>query len=422
MSCLVLKTIPCLLYHYSFRVPEVNFNAGMSRLRYYFASISQKKRYFCRQIVSRIMIKSDKKKILRFVVMQVAFCVVFLFSFVHFSFLRPLTHTFVEVSIAVILATAMLINVWFVYPKFHEKIPKYSLFAVFSIEALLLAALEFALTFQTNRAILSGLEGFDHNSMAVYLPLFVGILLRDCAWILLSVFVADYMDLKIWVINTEELLRRGQNQMIVSDSSKDVFLDIDQIYLCTQFKNSTYIYTVDGQEFHKRSTLREMEDFLREFQFVRISKNSLLRLSAIRDCLGHCVRLKACFPSDNQILQIGASYEPVVMPVIQRYLQTHSDEPIAPDFQDAEMKDVDESDDINLAAADIATGTKTKVLQIKEYISTHPGTKSYQICENLDIPQSTVSRYLGVLQNHGLVVRKGSKKTGGYWVADTIIP
>lgn len=368
------------------------------------------------------MIKSDKKKILRFVVIQVAFCVVFLFSFVHFSFLRPLTHAFVEVSIAVVLATAMLINVWFVYPKFHEKISNYSLFAVFSLEALLLAALEFLLTFQTNRTILSCLEGFDHNSMAVYLPLFVGILIRDCAWILFSVFVADYMDLKIWVINTEELLRQGQNQVIVKDSSKNVFLDIDQIYLCTQFKNSTYIYTVDGQEFHKRSTLREMEDFLREFQFVRISKNSLLRLSAIRDCLGHSVRLKACFPSDNQILQIGASYEPVVMPVIQRYLQTHSDKPAASGFQDSEMKNVDESDDMNLAAADIATGTKTKVLQVKEYISTHPGTKSYQICENLDIPQSTVSRYLGVLQNHGLVVRKGSKKTGGYWVADTFIP
>jgi len=229
--------------------------------------------------------KSDKKKILGFAVIQVAFCVVFLFSFVHFSFLRPLTHAFVEVSIAVVLATAMLINVWFVYPKFHEKISNYSLFAVFSLEALLLAALEFLLTFQTNRTILSCLEGFDHNSMAVYLPLFVGILIRDCAWILFSVFVADYMDLKIWVINTEELLRQGQNQVIVKDSSKNVFLDIDQIYLCTQFKNSTYIYTVDGQEFHKRSTLREMEDFLREFQFVRISKNSLLRLSAIETVL-----------------------------------------------------------------------------------------------------------------------------------------
>jgi hypothetical protein len=75
--------------------------------------------------------KSKKKKVFGFVLGQVVFCLVFLFYFTHFSFLRPLTNAVLELIIAVILIIAMLANSWFIYPNFHGKIPTFTMFAIF---------------------------------------------------------------------------------------------------------------------------------------------------------------------------------------------------------------------------------------------------------------------------------------------------
>lgn len=316
------------------------------------------------------------------------------------------------------LITVMLANSWFFYPKLHGKIPKFSLFAIFFAEGLMLAFIEFVMTFKSNSSVLSNLDGFDHISLEVYFPLYLSVLLRNCALVLLSVFVGDYMDLKILVLNTEDLLLRNQNKLIVKDHSKDVVLDVNQIYLCNQCRNSTIIYTIDGQIFEKRSSLKEMEELLHELQFVRISKSTLLCLSAVRDCIGRSVRLKACIPSNNRILPIGATYAPEVLPVIQNYLQSEQ-RVQSSNSQATDMENCDETDNIVCTESVVDCNNNAKVLQVKEFVSFHPGTKLYQIHDSLRIPKSSLARYLKVLQDNGQVIRKGSRKTGGYWVVNT---
>ena len=309
-----------------------------------------------------------------------------------------MTNDVVELIIAVMLITVMLANIWFIYPKFHGIIRTFSLFVIFFAEGLLLTSIEFALTFNSNSSVLSNVEGFDHISLGVYLPLYLSILLRNCALVLLSVFVADYMDLKKMVSNTENLFLRNQNMFIVKDHSKDVVLDADQIYLCNQCRNSTVIYTVDGRRFEKRSSLKEMEELLQELQFVRISKSTLLRLSAIRDCFGHSVRLKACIPSDNRILPIGASYASTVLPVIQNFLQVEQND-TSSNLHAADMELCNEPYDLGYTESVAGCDNNAKVLQVKEFVSSHPGTKLYQIHDSLHIPKSSLARYLKVLQD-----------------------
>ena len=48
-------------------------------------------------------------------------------------------------------------------------------------------------------------------------------------------------------------------------------------------------------------------------------------------------------------------------------------------------------------------------------IMRNPGINSSRIAKNLTIPFSTVDKHISVLQKLGLVERRGSKKTGGYW-------
>jgi ATP-dependent DNA helicase RecG len=48
-------------------------------------------------------------------------------------------------------------------------------------------------------------------------------------------------------------------------------------------------------------------------------------------------------------------------------------------------------------------------------ISNSPGIQRKTIVESLGVPDRTVGRYISELVSAGLIERRGSKKTGGYW-------
>jgi predicted HTH transcriptional regulator len=56
---------------------------------------------------------------------------------------------------------------------------------------------------------------------------------------------------------------------------------------------------------------------------------------------------------------------------------------------------------------------QTKIITL---IEKHPGINTKQIQELSHIPQRTLERWLGELKNQQIIVYKGSKKTGGYYI------
>ena len=53
---------------------------------------------------------------------------------------------------------------------------------------------------------------------------------------------------------------------------------------------------------------------------------------------------------------------------------------------------------------------------VYQTIKQKKGINSKQLSELLDIPFSTVDKQIRVLLSKGLIERRGSKKTGGYFV------
>ena len=51
-----------------------------------------------------------------------------------------------------------------------------------------------------------------------------------------------------------------------------------------------------------------------------------------------------------------------------------------------------------------------------EYIRQHEGCQVKQISSELNVPIDTIDKHISVLQKSGVIVRRGSKKTGGYYV------
>ena len=54
--------------------------------------------------------------------------------------------------------------------------------------------------------------------------------------------------------------------------------------------------------------------------------------------------------------------------------------------------------------------------RIIETIELNPGLKRKDIAVALDVTEKTISRYVSELSLAGKIERRGSKKTGGYWI------
>jgi ATP-dependent DNA helicase RecG len=54
--------------------------------------------------------------------------------------------------------------------------------------------------------------------------------------------------------------------------------------------------------------------------------------------------------------------------------------------------------------------------RIFEMIELKPGLKRKDLAVALDVTEKTISRYVSELLSAGKIERRGSKKTGGYWI------
>ena len=51
-----------------------------------------------------------------------------------------------------------------------------------------------------------------------------------------------------------------------------------------------------------------------------------------------------------------------------------------------------------------------------EYIRRHEGCQVKKISADLNVPVDTIDKHISVLVNNNMIERRGSKKTGGYYV------
>ena len=58
----------------------------------------------------------------------------------------------------------------------------------------------------------------------------------------------------------------------------------------------------------------------------------------------------------------------------------------------------------------------SKQKDVLAFITTTPGVQAQEIIDRLSIPRDTLNKILKVLIDRKLIERRGSKKTGGYYV------
>ena len=330
---------------------------------------------------------------------QVFLFILFFWYFTHNSFLRPAADTGTEYFLALTLIVSMAIYYWVLYP--ISKNSKSKLLSVLlpAVEITALAAMEYLLTVDIKTLMIPE-EVLAANGRSVKWTFFMNLVFRDAGLIIFIGLLAHVTDLRIRLFENDKRLFRLKHQLIVqspAESSLSYMLDAGSICYVQQKQNYNKITTVEGQKYVRRGSLKDIQELLGENNYIKISKNTIVRLSRIKSCTDNQVGLLM----DNQVeplwLPIGAVYQSEVMSIIEE------SRPVPEKSQTVEQQ---------LVAPLPKISSKSKT--VYQYIENHPNCKLNDVVEGTKYPKSTITRHLKQLQSQNLIEYVGNKRAGGY--------
>lgn len=352
------------------------------------------------------------KKTIPLVIGQVMFFSFFFWYFLQYSFLRPHADVWIDCIIALLLIATMAVNFWVLFPLIIERNSFRFYMVTALIEVLFINTLEYALTSQAVLYLYGDIVYQEGKAVSILLPTYCNTFLRDFALLIFVGLVADNIQLSEKQIENDQELLRSKNQLLVRNQGKTCVIDIAPIYLCRQGKNYATLYSVDGQIYKKRISMKDLENLLKAQQFIRISKSDIIRLSSIKKCEDNLLILKDAVVTNTKAIAISKSFMENVIPTILQFLQNELESVSVPDssLEEAQQQTAITEPEIPMLSP--------KAAIIQQYVSSHRDCKLDEIVSGTKIPKSTVTRYLKELQQDGLIEYVGSKKTGGYRVVE----
>ncbi|MBC8321796.1 MAG: response regulator transcription factor [Bacteroidetes bacterium] len=89
-------------------------------------------------------------------------------------------------------------------------------------------------------------------------------------------------DLKLQVSNLQNNLRTTKNKTLALKTSEKIYLlDVNDIIRCEADRNYTYLFVNEQKKHIASQPMKEFEDILKEFGFIRIHKSHLINMAFI---------------------------------------------------------------------------------------------------------------------------------------------
>ncbi len=365
---------------------------------------------------------------------QLFFFALFVWYFIHNSFLRSSTSTVTEFGLALVLVAAMAVNYWLIYPFFYKRYSFWFYSVVTLLETALVTFLEFHLTIKDTLLFLPPELMLSSESNVKYI-LYFNLFLRNICLMGFAGLMADNLGQKFRLLETDILMLKRKNQVLVQRNGKEnLIIDASSICYVQQRQNYTKIFTIDGQEYEKRGSLNYFEKAPKELNGVKISRNTIVFMPYVQALNDKEVTVSTMQPPMTYTnLPLGKSIAPSAILEIERYL--HRKANIKVTETDIHSENVaDRASSATAGEENKSENTLTeqqepkrlvrrkweskKSLIIREYVSQHPDCNIKDIVSATNIPKSSLTRYLKELQARDLIEYVGSKKTGGYRVVE----
>ena len=330
---------------------------------------------------------------------HLALSILFFWYYVHNSFLRPAVKLETDCFLALLIIVAAEVNFWVLYPLFQSNKRSFLYFVLTATEIIILTAVEYFMTIAYKIKLI---EIFGIKQSELIITFITNLLLRNCGLMSIVTILAYNNDLKIRIFDKDRRLFRLKRQLLVQSISdkSSYLLDADRICYVQQLQNYNRFFTPDGNKYERRSTLADLLQLLGKEDFLQVSKSVIVNKSCLKSCTEDEITLSTDENVENYRLKIGKPYRSEVIPIANAVLSKPKQEnPVSEDPQPEPL----------------TAKLNPKALAIFQYISTNAGCKITDIQGNTHLPKSTVTRYLKKLQEEGLVMYEGNKRTGGYF-------
>lgn len=364
---------------------------------------------------------------------QILFFTLFVWYFIHNSFLRPNNDKVIECGLAMILVAAMSINYWLLYPFFYKKRSFWYYAVVTILEATLAASLEYKWTICITLQYLPA-ELIQASSADIKRLFFFNLFMRDFCLMAFAGLMADNLGQKFRMMETDNIMLKRKKQILAQQNNKDHIINAENICYAQQRQNYTYIFTNDGQRYDRRGSLNFFEEAPECLHAVRISRNTIVFMPYVLTLNNKEVTvITKENPCKVENLPLGKTIAPAAILEIERFLQHKEKRPETKKHVLSNGREKSYSsgtvESAEMSASENAEGQikknpakkrkeSKKGIQIQEFIFHHQDCNIGDIVAVTKIPKSTVTRYLKELQAQNLIEYVGSKKTGGYRVVE----
>lgn len=344
------------------------------------------------------------------ILLNILFCAALIWFFSRNAYLRPyLGSPYKEALSGLLLLVTLYVNYLVFYPKLYRN--HTSVYWVSVITACFLSGcVELALgyTFISNchAAIIAEVGALYYFSIRLIL-----IFGRNLAFNFFPYMLRVNKQLTQSLETEVRAVYQYARMIDVCDRENNCHhIPVDDIFYCMKKGNETEVYTVGGIKYTRYCSIRYLIQLLGDNEFVRISSSIVVPFQHIASCDGKALVMKTISWTEVPLtFELEPQKHPQACTAIEEYLH-------------AKQEDVNEKgsdDDEKKGKISLSVPPKDKLDAVLDYIKEHPGCRSMELISHTSYSQTTMDRCLSELKKQGLIEHVGSKKNGGYRLADT---
>lgn len=352
----------------------------------------------------------EHKNTIIMISLNILFCTILLWFFSCNAYLRPyLGSTAKEFLSGLLLLITLYANYFILYPKLYN-----SHTALYWLSVVIACFVTGCVELATGYSFIvkyNALRIHECGALYYFSKHMLFILGRNLAFNFFPYMLRERKYLQQSLETEIKIVYKYARMIDVCDRKNNcMHIPIDDIFYCKKNGNETDVYTVDGVKYTRHCTIKYIIQLLDNKEFIRISPSTIIPFQHIALCDGEDVVMKSmpwmgtplAFKLDTKRYRSSAA-------VIDEYLRA--------DMEDADVAQPGGKE--KKVKRSPSVPSKDKLDAVLGYIGEHPGCRSTIIIAHTSYPKTTMERCLSFLRKQGLIEYSGSKKRGGYHLANT---
>lgn len=357
--------------------------------------------------------KNKHLKTVVIILLNVLFCAIMLWFYIRNSYLRPFSGSFFkELTSGLLLLGSLYFNYFLLYPKIYRKYSfvVYWLFVAFI--AIVAGSVDLVMAYpyiaSHNAALIEYIGPFKFFSKVLFFTF-----CRNLALNFFPYLFRERLHLRQSLEKEREIVYERVRMLDVTDKDSNIQLvSIDEIFYCQQQRNFTVVYTVQNKNYTRLGSMKHLEQFLGENDFIRITSTVLVPFRYIKSCKENVVVMRKMPWQDAPTafaLEPKNSEETAenVLEGLMRYRALTGGKSIIAKLPRPAVK----------RKPIVPPGEK--IMEVFAFVEKHPKCNSADIMAETQFSMSTVERCISELRKNGLVEHVGSRRHGGYIVVST---